>query len=219
MLTYHDSEIGELYQEEYVPVQTANTVGKRVFDLIVASLVIILFLSWLLPLFGLLIKLSSPGPMFYTQVRTGHKNRPFLCFKLRTMVDSDSNEFQQAVPNDPRITPVGKWMRKRNFDELPQFFNVLRGEMSIVGPRPHAIMHDSDYWLLLPDYHKRYSIVPGITGLAQARGARGLTDSCLKMQHRLRYDLFYIKKRSFLLDARIFWWTLVAMCKGDKNAG
>ncbi|MFD1139481.1 sugar transferase [Larkinella insperata] len=217
MVTYHDSQVGEFLQEK-TTVQTDAYSGKRMFDILVSSLVILLFLSWLLPLLAVCVKLTSPGPVFYRQMRTGRRNRPFYCYKIRTMVSCEQTKFQQAVPNDPRITSLGKWLRNSSLDELPQFFNVLLGDMSLVGPRPHAVMHDAMYWTTMPNYPKRYASLPGITGLAQVRGARGMTDCDSKMQHRLRYDLFYIKKQSFRLDAQICWWTIGALVKGDKNA-
>ncbi|MBC3787153.1 lipopolysaccharide/colanic/teichoic acid biosynthesis glycosyltransferase [Spirosoma sp. LMG 31448] len=135
------------------------------------------------------------------------------------MTYNQTDTFKQAVPNDKRVTNIGRFLRKTNLDEIPQFFNVLVGDMSIVGPRPHAIEHDANYWFILPDFEKRYTVLPGITGLAQVRGARGVTDDQkVKMQHRLRYDLFYIKKYTLLHDIQICWWTLKSTLKGDKNA-
>lgn len=218
MVTYHDSQVGELTREK-TTVQNDTYVGKRIFDILISGLIIILILSWLIPVLALLMKVTSPGPVFYKQMRTGRKNRPFYCYKIRTMVCcSEQAGFQQAVPNDPRITPFGKLLRNSSLDELPQFFNVLLGDMSIVGPRPHAVLHDAMYWTRMPNYPKRYDTTPGLTGLAQVRGARGVTECDTKMQHRLRYDLFYIKRKSLLLDAQICLWTLGALIKGDKNA-
>lgn len=184
----------------------------------VATLVTVLILVWLIPGISLLIMLTSPGPPLFVQYRTGRNGRPFRCLKFRTMTHQRNSAFQQATREDSRITRVGGFLRRTNLDEMPQFLNVLLGQMSVVGPRPHAIQHDAEYWFSIPDYRKRYSVVPGITGLAQVRGARGLTDDDLKMQHRLRYDLFYIKNRSLLQDIKICWWTVESTFRGDKNA-
>ena len=221
MLTSIDANTFPFEVEQETPVlqRKVSVTGKRILDLLVATLVILFILSWMLPLIGLLIKLTSPGPIVFMQWRTGRYGRPFRCYKFRTMRHEPNNiTFKQAIYKDSRITRIGSFLRRTNLDEMLQFFNVLQGNMSVVGPRPHAIQHDAEFWLLLPDYHKRYTILPGITGLAQVRGARGLTDHNLKMQHRLRYDLFYIKKCSLFYDLQIYWWTVKAMIKGDKNA-
>ncbi len=126
--------------------------------------------------------------------------------------------FAQATKDDPRITRLGQFLRRTNLDEMPQFLNVLLGDMSVVGPRPHAVQHDSQYWYKINDYRSRYSIRPGITGLAQVRGARGETDELIKMRHRLRYDLHYIKKQSVLVDINLCWLTIKSMIKGSVNA-
>lgn len=189
------------------------------FDMVAASLIIVCILTWLAPIVGLLIKLTSPGPVFFVQRRTGRNGQPFRCYKFRTMVHNHKRTpFTQTTLKDTRVTPVGHWLRKTNLDEMPQFLNVLLGDMSVVGPRPHAIQHDSEFWFLLPDYAKRYNILPGITGLAQVRGARGITDDTKKMEQRLRYDLFYIRKSSIRHDLQICWWTLKAMFRGDPRA-
>ncbi|WP_461071304.1 sugar transferase [Spirosoma horti] len=191
---------------------------KRLFDLSLASLMTISILIWLIPLVGLLIKLESRGPVFFIQLRTGRNGRPFSCFKFRTMAYDRNAVFKQAIKDDDRVTRIGKFLRKTNIDEMPQFLNVLLGNMSVVGPRPHAVEHDANYWGVLKGYHNRYATLPGITGLAQVRGSRGITDKFVKIHHRLQYDLFYIKKYTLLLDLKICWWTVTEMLKGDKNA-
>lgn len=195
-----------------------NLRWKRPFDLLVAILVTLLILSWLIPLLSICIMLTSRGPALFIQWRTGRNKRPFRCLKFRTMTYERNATFKQAIRNDLRVTRIGRFLRKSNLDEMPQFLNVLMGDMSVVGPRPHAIQHDAEFWFKLPNYHKRYSVRPGITGLAQVRGARGLTDNSLKMQHRLRYDLFYLKKRNLGHDVQICWWTFKAMLKNNENA-
>ncbi|MFD2569137.1 sugar transferase [Spirosoma soli] len=191
---------------------------KRVFDVVVASLVTVSILIWLLPLLGLLIRATSPGPILFVQLRTGRNGRPFRCLKFRTMTYERNAQFLQAKRNDLRVTRIGRFLRKTNLDEMPQFLNVLAGHMSVVGPRPHPIPLDAKHWHTLPGYKERYSVKPGITGLAQSRGARGETEELYKMVHRVRYDHFYIRRQSSRLDAKICWWTVKAAVKGNKNA-
>jgi putative colanic acid biosynthesis UDP-glucose lipid carrier transferase len=194
------------------------TPGKRLFDVLVSLLVLALVLSWLVPLVSLLIHLTSPGPVFFRQRRTGRFGRRFYCLKFRTMVHDPGSEFQQAIHGDLRVTILGRVLRKTNLDEMPQFINVLRGEMSVVGPRPHAVLHDAQLWNQFTDYSARYAVRPGITGLAQVRGQRGLTSERSQMAHRLRYDRFYINQQSLWLDLKICWWTFWKMLTGDDNA-
>ncbi|PQA54431.1 MULTISPECIES: sugar transferase [Siphonobacter] len=191
---------------------------KRMFDLAVASSVTVLVLVWLLPLISLLIKLTSPGPILFVQLRTGRNGKPFRCFKFRTMRYEENADFKQATRNDSRITPLGRYLRKTNLDEMPQFINVLLGDMSIVGPRPHPVALDAQYWHSMPGYKERYTVLPGITGLAQSRGARGETEHLSKMKQRIRYDHLYIHRQSARLDATICWWTIKAAATGNKNA-
>jgi len=134
------------------------------------------------------------------------------------MTHNPKASFRQASQNDNRITRIGRFLRQSNLDELPQFINVLRGEMSVVGPRPHALEHSAQFWHSMPDYKKRYRTKPGITGLAQVRGCRGETRERIKMAHRVRYDRFYNRKQSFGLDLWICWQTLLSMIKGNINA-
>ncbi|WP_243406520.1 sugar transferase [Siphonobacter curvatus] len=192
-------------------------IGKRCFDVLMASFVALTVLSWMIPMIGVLIKLSSPGPIFFVQWRTGRNGRRFRCLKFRTMRHNQVAPFKQASADDPRITPIGKFLRKTNLDEMPQFLNVLWGDMSIVGPRPHALEHDAQYWEVVPGFPTRYLVKPGITGLAQTRGLRG--EAGLKdMEHRLKLDQWYIRRRSAVLDAKICWWTVEKMIKGDEKA-
>lgn len=193
-------------------------VKKRVFDIVISIIVTVSVLIWLIPLLGLLIKLSSPGPVLFIQLRTGRFGRVFPCLKFRTMAHSTSAEFKQATRDDQRVTRLGKILRRTNLDEMPQFLNVLAGHMSIVGPRPHAIQHDAQYWHSLPGYKERYVVKPGITGLAQVRGARGETRETYKMKVRVQYDSLYIRRQSTRLDAKICLWTIKAALDGNKNA-
>lgn len=192
--------------------------GKRVFDIGFALLVSILLLSWMIPLIGLLIRLDSPGPILFIQKRTGYRGKLFSCLKFRTMTHNPKAAFKQATRGDNRITPIGDFLRKTNLDEMPQFLNVLFGDMSVVGPRPHAVQHDALFWNTMPNYPKRYRIKPGITGLAQVRGCRGETDHLIKMQHRVKYDRFYARKKTPFLDVWICWMTIKAMMQGNVNA-
>ena len=191
---------------------------KRTFDLLVAGAVTAVVLVWLVPLVSLLIKLGSRGPALYIQRRTGRNGKDFPCLKFRTMLYQKNDPFRQATLNDNRVTRVGKFLRKTNLDEMPQFLNVLAGHMSVVGPRPHPIPLDDMHWDTLPGYKERYSVRPGITGLAQARGARGETEVLYKMKLRVRYDHLYIRRQSTRLDAKIIWWTVKSALSGNKNA-
>ena len=207
----------------YQGIQTSRPINyahvwKRVFDVCFALFVIVFILSWMVPLVGLLILLDTPGPVMYVQKRTGYRGRWFHCLKFRTMKQESKAEFRQATQSDQRITFIGRFLRKTNVDEMPQFINVLMGEMSVVGPRPHALQHSAQYWNTMPEYHKRYREKPGITGLAQVRGCRGETERDMKMRHRIRYDRFYNRKRTLTLDLWICGLTLTAMLKGDINA-
>ncbi|NEU69580.1 sugar transferase [Spirosoma agri] len=195
-----------------------NGIKKRLFDILLASFVTVAILIWLIPLLVLLIKLSSPGPALFVQTRTGRNGRVFPCLKFRTMSYVANAKFEQATRNDMRVTRIGKFLRKTNLDEMPQFLNVLVGHMSVVGPRPHPLPLDAQHWHTLPGYRERYTVRPGITGLAQARGARGETAELHKMQVRVRYDHLYIRNQSTRLDAKICWWTVKAAVNGNKNA-
>jgi putative colanic acid biosynthesis UDP-glucose lipid carrier transferase len=191
---------------------------KRVFDIVFASLVVVLLLSWLIPLVALIIRLESKGPVFFKQLRTGKDNEPFYCFKFRSMhVNAEANH-RQASKGDSRITRVGAIIRKTNIDELPQFLNVLRGEMSIVGPRPHMLKHTEEYSQVVNDFMQRHTVTPGITGLAQVRGFRGETKEVIAMAKRVKVDIWYIKNWSLLLDLKIVVMTVLQAIKGHDNA-
>lgn len=192
--------------------------GKRLFDVIISGIVVIFFLSWLIPILGLMIRLTSPGPILFIQLRTGRNGRPFRCLKFRTMTYEKDAQFRQATKYDARVTRIGQFLRKTNLDEMPQFINVLLGDMSVVGPRPHALQHDAEYWNTLPGYQSRYRVKPGITGMAQICGSRGETETILKMKQRVTYDLFYIRRRSIGLDCKICWKTVHKTLIGDHKA-
>lgn len=180
-----------------------NIFLKRSMDIIVSVLVIVLLLSWVLLLLALFIKFTSKGPVFFIQQRSGKNNKPFACIKLRSMyVNAEANTLQ-AIENDPRITPAGRFIRKFSLDELPQFFNVLMGQMSIIGPRPHMITHTYSYSQQVDTYMERLTVKPGITGLSQVLGYRGEIKNQTMIANRVRLDIFYIKNWSLLLDTKV----------------
>jgi undecaprenyl-phosphate galactose phosphotransferase/putative colanic acid biosynthesis UDP-glucose lipid carrier transferase len=185
------------------PLTPAEQMKKRIFDIIIASICLVLL--W--PLFvatAIMIKLDSPGPVFFRQRRNGFNNREFRIYKFRTMRTMDDGmHVPQTSREDPRTTVIGALLRKTSIDELPQLFNVLRGEMSIVGPRPHAVCHNETWSKLIEDYALRHHIKPGITGLAQVHGHRGPADTFEKLKVRVQFDLEYIDRWSFLFDLQI----------------
>ncbi|BBP45138.1 undecaprenyl-phosphate glucose phosphotransferase [Thiosulfatimonas sediminis] len=188
-----------------------NLFIKRIEDILL-SLFAIMVSAPVMLFIALLIRLTSNGPIVYQQVRYGLNGRPITVYKFRTMyVDSDQSLMVQATKNDRRVTRFGKWLRRTSLDELPQFFNVLRGEMSIVGPRPHAAEHNEFYRNLVPKYMQRHMVKPGITGLAQVNGFRGQTEQLEKMEKRVEFDLHYIRTWSLWLDLKIF---LLTFLKG-----
>ena len=182
-------------------------IGKRVFDAVVAVGALVC-LAPLLLLTALAIKLESRGPVIFRQRRIGLGGRPFVIYKFRTMfVAEDGPQIVQARRDDPRVTKVGRLLRQSSIDELPQFMNVLKGEMSVVGPRPYAAAHDERYSALLPDYVLRHQVRPGITGWAQINGLRGETATTEEMRRRVEMDLWYLDNQSLLLDLSIAWRT------------
>jgi len=199
------------------PLHGLEVVGKRLFDLVAASLALIL----LLPLFvvvAIMIKCDSPGPVLFRQQRYGFNQRPFSIYKFRTMtVQPEDDAVPQATRQDPRVTRVGRFLRRWNIDELPQLLNVLLGQMSLVGPRPHAVPHNRAFERRIALYARRHNVKPGITGWAQVNGLRGETDTDEKMRQRVECDLFYIDNWSLALDLRILMLTLVSP-KAYRNA-
>jgi putative colanic acid biosysnthesis UDP-glucose lipid carrier transferase len=196
----------------------SNRIKKRLFDIIVSSLVVVFILSWLIPIMALLIWLESRGPVFFVQQRSGRDNQPFNCIKFRSMkVNKDAN-LKQATKNDDRLTKIGRILRRTNLDEFPQFINVLKGEMSIVGPRPHMLKHTEDYSKVIGQYMIRQFLTPGITGWAQVNGFRGETKTVLQMQQRVEHDIWYMENWSLWLDVRIMFLTVYNTFRGNKNA-
>lgn len=215
MYFYHNIPMISVRNE---PLELAsNRVVKRIFDVIFSLAVILLVFPILLPIIAIAIKLESKGPVFFKQLRPGKKNRLFVCYKFRTMRVNNNTELQ-ATKNDPRITRVGAFMRKTNLDELPQFFNVLFGDMSVVGPRPNLVSQLDQYSKVISKYKVRHFVTPGITGYAQVSGYRGETKEVHLMEKRVEYDVMYMAKWSFMMDMKIIFLTVWNMIKGEKNA-
>jgi Undecaprenyl-phosphate glucose phosphotransferase len=196
----------------------ANRAWKRTFDIVFSALVILLVFSWLFPILALLVKLSSPGPVFFRQQRLGRDNKEFACWKFRSMRVNAEADTKQATKNDPRVTRVGAFLRKSNLDEMPQFFNVLMGQMSVVGPRPHPLRLNDQYRDIIDKYMVRHFVRPGITGWAQVNGLRGETRTPELMERRIELDVWYLENWSFWLDVRIVVKTVTNMLGKDPNA-
>lgn len=203
----------------FEPLQNSyNRLIKRAFDVFFSSLVIIFVLSWLYPILAFLIKRQSKGPVLFKQLRSGLKNEPFWCYKFRSMYVNVGDESQQAQKEDARVTPIGKFLRCSSLDEMPQFFNVLIGNMSIVGPRPHMIKHTLDYNAQIDNFMVRHFVKPGITGLAQVSGLRGETKRISDMIRRVNKDIEYVQRWSLFTDIKICFLTVIVTLKGDVNA-
>ncbi|MBS1606940.1 MAG: undecaprenyl-phosphate glucose phosphotransferase [Bacteroidetes bacterium] len=195
-----------------------NSIKKRSFDIIFSLLVIVFVLSWLTPILAILIKLNSKGPVFFIQPRSGKDNRQFKCFKFRTLAVNKEANTQQVTRNDSRITTLGRFLRKTNLDELPQFINVLLGDMSVVGPRPHMLAHTETYSRLLEEFMVRHFIKPGVTGWAQVNGFRGEIRGQEQLRNRIGHDIWYMENWSLWLDLKICFLTVYTTIRGDKNA-
>ncbi len=192
--------------------------SKRLFDIIFSLFVIVFVMSWLLPILFILIKLDSKGPLFFNQKREGLKGETFTCYKFRSMTPNSRSDYDQTVKNDHRITRVGKFIRKTSLDELPQFFNVLIGNMSVVGPRPHMPNQSKIFKSVVDKYMVRHFIKPGITGLAQVRGYRGEIETEKDIIQRINSDIFYLENWSFVMDINIILKTFIKMILGDDKA-
>ena len=190
---------------------------KGAFDFVFALLAITLFLP-LLIVIAVAIRLTSAGPVFFCQKRTGYRGTEFTMYKFRTMRVNSQADTVAASPGDSRVTSVGRLLRHTSFDEFPQFFNVLRGDMSVVGPRPHMLSQTEQYRRMLSRYMTRHAVKPGITGWAQINGCRGLADTPQRMQQRFNLDIWYIRHRSFALDLRIIARTALSILRGDPKA-
>ncbi|HQV50752.1 MAG: exopolysaccharide biosynthesis polyprenyl glycosylphosphotransferase [Flavobacteriales bacterium] len=195
-----------------------SRVVKRVFDFVFSLSVILFIFTWLFPILALLIKLSSRGPVFFKQNRLGRDNKSFVCWKFRSMKMNKEADSKQAVKNDPRVTVVGRFLRKSNLDEMPQFLNVLTGQMSVVGPRPHPLKLNDQYRDIIDKYMVRHFVRPGITGWAQVNGLRGETRTPELMERRVDLDIWYLENWSFFLDLKIIVKTVTNMFGKDPNA-
>jgi putative colanic acid biosysnthesis UDP-glucose lipid carrier transferase len=190
---------------------------KRGFDVVFSLVIIICLLSWLIPIIALLIKLESKGPVFFKQGRPGLDENEFYCYKFRSMQVNETTE-KEASKNDPRVTKMGRFMRKTSIDELPQFFNVLLGDMSVVGPRPHLWSQNKSYASKVKKYMVRHYVKPGITGLAQVKGFRGEIETDEDMINRIKFDVFYIENWSIVMDIKIILQTVINIFKGEDKA-
>lgn len=205
-------------ERQFDTIATRLFLRKRIFDFFFSLGITLFLLSWLIPLVAILIKLDSRGPVFFKQLRTGKHNLPFYCLKFRTMRVNDESDHRQASRQDDRITKLGAFLRKTSLDELPQFLNVLRGEMSVVGPRPHMLSHTEHYSSVIDNFMIRHLVAPGITGLAQVAGHRGETKELDAMARRVNADMHYIQNWSFWLDIKIVLLTVKQALRGHENA-
>ena len=196
----------------------ANRFKKRAFDLIFSSLVILFVLSWLYPIIALLIKLQSKGPVLFKQLRSGRNDEPFWCYKFRSMKVNKDSDQKQATKDDDRVTAIGKFLRRSSLDEMPQFFNVFLGNMSVVGPRPHMLKHTEEYKAIINQFMVRHFMKPGITGWAQVNGYRGETKTKEDMENRVKCDIYYLENWTGMLDVRIIFMTIINAVRGEDNA-
>lgn len=198
--------------------EAAKKIGKRLLDLFLSILTLVFVMSWLFPLLALLIKLDSKGPVLFRQLRHGLDNKPFYCYKFRTMVANKEADTKQATINDNRITTIGKFLRQSSIDELPQIFNVINGDMAIVGPRPHTIPMNLEFAKSIDNFMYRHAVKPGITGLAQAKGFRGEVKNFYDIYSRYKLDVFYVQKWCLVFDLEIIVRTAQSIIFKNKNA-
>lgn len=203
----------------YEPLQhIANRFVKRCFDIAFSGLVLITIFPFIYIIFGAIIKFTSSGPIFFKQKRTGIKGREFYCYKFRSMCMNDQANTLQATEKDPRVTAIGAFMRKTSIDEIPQFINVFRNDMSVVGPRPHMLQHTELYSSIIDKFMVRHLVKPGITGWAQVSGCRGETRTVEEMEARVKKDVWYLENWTFFLDLKIIFLTVRNAIKGEENA-
>ncbi|WJJ97101.1 undecaprenyl-phosphate glucose phosphotransferase [Algibacter luteus] len=202
-----------------IPLQEpVNKFVKRLFDILLSLFIIVFVLSWLTPILAILIRMESKGPVFFKQSRNGFNYKEFDCYKFRSMTPNKDAHLHQATKGDQRITKIGAFIRKTSIDELPQFFNVLFGDMSVVGPRPHMVSHTNLYAQRVDKFMVRHFVKPGITGLAQISGFRGEIETDKDIINRVKYDIFYIENWSLLLDIKIMIQTFTNALKGEEKA-
>lgn len=211
----------------YIPVLSLRTIPiddplnqiiKRVFDFTIALCVLVFILSWLTPILAIIIKLESKGPVFFKQKRNGLDYKEFYCYKFRSMRPNPTANIHQVTRGDTRITRIGKFIRKTSIDELPQFMNVLTGDMSVVGPRPHMVSHTEMYAERIDKFMVRHFVKPGITGLAQVSGFRGEVETDHDIINRVKFDIFYVENWSLLLDVKILFLTVKNTIQGEEKA-
>jgi putative colanic acid biosynthesis UDP-glucose lipid carrier transferase len=213
---YSHGSLGEV--RTYPLDEFESRLLKRGFDILFSLTAILLLLSWLFPIFALLIKLESKGPVLFRQLRTGLNNKDFWCLKFRSMQMNDKADQIQATKNDARTTRIGRFLRKSSLDELPQLFNVFMGNMSLVGPRPHMVNQNKDFASIVNEYMLRHFVKPGMTGWAQVNGYRGEINNEDDIKNRVQHDLWYIENWKFSLDVQIVLQTMIMMVKGDDKA-
>ncbi len=215
---YYDDSFLVLNVDKLPFEHIENRIYKRVFDILFSLFIIIFVLTWLTPIIWILIKLESRGPAFFKQKREGLKGELFVCYKFRSMKTNVSSEHKHTIKNDSRVTKIGSFLRRTSLDELPQFFNVLQGNMSVVGPRPHLKSLSIEYQKNVNNYLERHAMKPGITGLAQVRGYRGEIKKKSDIKNRIRLDIFYIENWSILLDIKIILQTVFNVYTGEEKA-
>ena len=217
-ITYMGGEFPVITLRDEPLESMGNRFKKRLFDIVFSTIVIVFVLSWLYPIIGLLIKLQGRGPVLFKQQRSGINDEPFWCYKFRSMRMNNDSDNKQATRNDNRVTTIGKFLRKSSLDEMPQFFNVFMGEMSVVGPRPHMLRHTEEYKAIISQYMVRQFLKPCITGWAQVNGYRGETKDDTAMQKRVEHDIWYLENWSSMLDVRIIFMTVINVFHGEENA-
>ena len=195
-----------------------NRLKKRALDIVVSLFVMVFILSWMIPILAILIFLESGESVFFKQLRTGKNKKAFFCLKFRSMKRNKDADVKQATENDTRVTHIGRFIRRTSIDEFPQFINVLKGEMSLAGPRPHMLKHTNDYSKIVDEYMIRQFLKPGITGWAQINGYRGEITNPEQIKMRVDKDLWYLENWSLWLDIQILFLTVYSVIKGDKNA-
>ncbi|WPO79085.1 undecaprenyl-phosphate glucose phosphotransferase [Flavobacterium sp. KACC 22761] len=216
-ITFYENTPVLMFRPE--PLELAvNRFLKKIFDICFSSFVLLFIFPWLFPIIMLIIKMESPGPVFFKQERSGRDNKSFTCLKFRSMRLNRAADSIQAKKGDSRVTKFGAFMRKTSIDELPQFFNVFFGDMSVVGPRPHMVNHTKQYSELINNYLVRQYAKPGITGWAQINGFRGETKELIDMENRVEYDIWYIENWNILLDIKIIIKTILNVFRGEENA-
>lgn len=218
-LDFHNYGLSTVQAFRKTPIEkgTIYYFAKRIFDICFSLAVIIFLLSWLIPLISILIKLDSKGPVFFSQTRNGYKYREFKCIKFRSMVVNSKADSLTATKGDVRVTRIGKFLRKTSLDEMPQFINVLLGDMSVVGPRPHMIKENIKYAKSIDKFMLRHTVKPGITGLAQINGYRGEIEEPEDIINRIKHDIYYLENWSVILDIKIIINTTITFLKGGED--